>query len=70
MFTDEQIAFMISLGLDLDFNNLKNDDEESWSSISEVLEDRLCYADCFKADGEPTSIGIMCEEILDLIVDM
>lgn len=65
MFTEQEIEFMKSLGLDCDFNNLSEDDD-CWVNIEDVVADRLQY-DGFDEKYEPTSTGLMCESILDKI---
>ena len=63
MFSEEQIFFMKSLGLELDFENLSDDD---WSSIEDVVADKLEVSG-FDENYNITPIGTMCESILDLL---
>ena len=65
MFTEQEIEFMKSLGLECDFNNLSEEDDY-WIDIEDTVVDRLQY-DGFDKDYKPTSIGLMCEAILDKI---
>ena len=59
MFTPEQIAFMKSIGLDLDFDN---PDDDSWVEIEDRVGDMLVYY------GEYNKVGsLMCESIFDKI---
>ena len=65
MFTEQEIEFMKSLGLECYFNNLSEEDDY-WIDIEDTVADRLQY-DGFDKDYKPTSIGLMCEAILDKI---
>ena len=65
MFTEQEIEFMKSLGLECDFNNLSEEDDY-WIDIEDTVADRLQY-DGFDKGYKPTSIGLMCEAILDKI---
>ncbi len=65
-FSKEQITYMRSLGLNLDFSNLSDDD---WITLEDVVADRLMYAG-FHVEGEEyiaNDEGLMCESILDLL---
>ncbi len=60
MFTAEEIAFMRSLGLDFDFDDLSDDE---WISIEEIIGDELTLKG-LDIDYNPNAIGLICEEIL------
>lgn len=60
-FNDKQIEFMKSLGLDLDFNNLSDDD---YCEIEDVVGDKYTWESVEHPD-RVTKIMIMCESILD-----
>ncbi len=47
-FSEEQITYMRSLGLNFDFTNLSSDD---WVNIEDTVADRLMYAG-FDGDDE------------------
>lgn len=61
MFSKKQMEFIQSLGLKLDFDNLSDDD---LVQIENVVADKL-QCSGFDINYEPTSIGKMCESILD-----
>lgn len=61
MFTGEQEKFMRSIGLDLDFEHLSDDD---YVRIEEVVGDKLVQSGLDET-YEPNAIGSMCESILD-----
>lgn len=63
MLTNNEKAFIASLGLKLDFDNLTDDD---WGEIEDIVADAL-QINGFDDDYNPTSIGVMCESILDKI---
>lgn len=63
MFSEKQKEFMKSLGLKLDFNNLSDDD---YVLIEEVVGDELVY-EGLDDNYDATTIGKMCESILDLL---
>ena len=63
MLTNNEKAFIASLGLKLDFDNLTDDD---WGEIEEIVADAL-QINGFDEDYNPTSLGVMCESILDKI---
>lgn len=63
LFEPEQIEYMRSLGLDLDFDNPTDDDI---IRIEEIVADRLMTCG-FDLEYEPTEEGKMCESILDRI---
>lgn len=65
MLTDEQIDFLKSLGLDLDYANLTEDSDE-WADIEERVGDELEYRG-LDDDYFPNEIGKMCESILDIV---
>ena len=60
MFTDSEIAFMQSIGLDFDFDHLSDDE---WEQLEDVVADRLAY-DGLDEEYNPTPIGKLCEDIL------
>ncbi len=61
MFDKKQRDFLISLGLNLDFDNLSDDDLEL---IEDTVADKLAISG-FDIDYKPTEIGLVCESILD-----
>lgn len=61
MFNKKQKEFILSLGLKLDFNNLTDDD---LVLVEDVVADKLQQSG-FDANYESTSIGKICESILD-----
>ena len=61
MFSKNQKEFIQSLGLKLDFDNLSDDD---LFQIENTVADELQRLG-FDINYEPTSIGKMCESILD-----
>lgn len=61
MFNQKQKEFLKSLGLNLDFDNLSDDD---LVLIEDTVADKLQRSG-FSANNEPTSSGKMCESILD-----
>ncbi len=63
MFSEEQKKFMKTLGLNFDFDNLSKDDD-AWFEIEEKVADKLEY-EGLDINYNPTSIGLMCEAILD-----
>lgn len=62
MFTEQEIDFMKSLGLDCDFNNLSEDDDY-WADIEEAVANALV----FDENDSPLPITLVCEAILDKI---
>lgn len=62
MFTEQEIEFMKSLGLDCDFNNLSKDDDY-WIDIEDTVADALE----FDTNDNPLPITLVCEAILDKI---
>lgn len=65
MLTKEEIKFLKSLGLNLDYGNLTEDSDE-WADIEERVGDELVERG-LDHDYEPNEIGRMCEAILDKI---
>lgn len=63
MFNQEQIKYMIKIGLNLNFDNLSDDDI---IKIDDVVGDRLMMVG-FDENYEPNWDGRMCESILDVI---
>lgn len=61
MFTKEQIAFMRSIGLKLDFSNLSSED---YVQIEETVGD-VYTAEVQEHEKEVTSNILLCEAILD-----
>ncbi len=62
MFTKEEIKYMKSLGMNLDFHKpLLNEDYER---IEDIVSHQLQVYD-FDKNYNPTTIGILCENILD-----
>lgn len=62
-FTDEQIAFIKEIGIDVDFDNLSDADLDA---IEEAVTDEYQIRGLDK-DYEPTETGLMCESILDIM---
>lgn len=62
-FTDEQIAFIKEIGIDVDFDNLSDADLDA---IEEAVTDEYQIRGLGK-DYEPTETGLMCESILDIM---
>ncbi len=60
-FSEEQIVYMKSLGLNFNFDRLTSDE---WVAIEETVGDRLCQSG-FDKDYNINSDGVMCESILD-----
>ena len=65
MLTDEQTAFLKSIGMELDFATLTEDSDE-WADIEERVGDELAYRG-LNSDYYPNEIGKICESILDVI---
>lgn len=65
MFNAKEIALMKSIGLDIDFNNLSEDDDY-WVEIEEKVGEYLTLQ-CLGDDYTPNESGIICETILDKI---
>ena len=63
MFTKEEIAFMRSLGLNFNFNELSDDE---WIQIEETIGDKLSLSG-LDENYNPNSIGKICESILGKI---
>lgn len=61
MFTEKQIDFIRSLGLEVDFNNLSDD---SLIQIEESVANELQQSG-FDVGDNITDVGKMCESILD-----
>ena len=61
MFNEKQRKFIQSLGLKLDFDNLTDDD---FVNIEDAVAEKLQQS-CFNAAYDTTSVGKMCESILD-----
>lgn len=61
MFTKEQIAFMRSIGLELDFSRLSSDD---YVQIEETVGD-VYTAEAQEHEKEATANMLLCEAILD-----
>lgn len=66
MFSEKQITFMKSLGLEVDFNNLTDDD---LAQIEEIVSDELQMSG-FDISDNITDVGKMCESILDDLAEM
>ncbi len=63
MFNENQISFMKSIGIDIDFTQLSDADMI-------LIEDKVAYeleTKGFDKNYEPTETAIMCESILDLL---
>jgi len=63
MFSEQQKEFMKTLGLNFDFDNLSENDD-AWVEIEEKVANKLEY-EGLDINYNPTSIGLMCEAILD-----
>lgn len=63
MFSEKQIAFMRSIGLDLDFSNLADDD---YVRIEDVV-GGIYTAEVQEYKQGATEVTIMCESILDTL---
>lgn len=64
-FSEQQIAFMKEIGIDVDFDKLTDEDMV-------IIEDKVANeleTKGFDEDYEPTEIGKMCESILDILND-
>lgn len=61
MFDKKQIAFMQSIGLNLDFDHLKEDD---YNKIEDAVSEKLQISG-FDKEYKVTETGKMCEAILD-----
>lgn len=61
MFNEKQRKFIQSLGLKLDFDNLTDDD---LVKIEDAVAEKLQQS-AFNAAYDTTSVGKMCESILD-----
>jgi len=68
MFTDEEITYMKSLGLNYDFNNLSKDDVV-WKKIVDIVGDREVYCYNTESDDEeiPMPEGRISTEIVTKI---
>lgn len=66
MFTEKQIAFIQSLGLKVDFNNLSDD---NIIQIEESVANELQQSG-FDVSDNITDVGKMCESILDELAEM
>lgn len=64
-FTDEEIEFMKSSGLNFDFNNLS---EDEWIAIEDRVGDELTLKG-LDLDYYPNKTGKMCYRILDKLND-
>ena len=64
-FSEQQIAFMKEIGIDVDFDKLTDEDMV-------LIEDKVASeleTKGFDEDYEPTETGRMCESILDILND-
>ncbi len=61
LFTNEQIQYMRSIGLNYDFDNLTADE---WINIEDVIGDKLTL-ECLDENYKPNEEGMMCYSILD-----
>lgn len=66
MFTEKQVAFIQSLGLEVDFNNLSDD---NLIQIEESVANELQRSG-FDISDNITDVGEMCESILDTLAEM
>lgn len=64
LFSDEQIAFIKKLNLDIDIEKQLSDDEII--SLTDIIGDELIYNGLDK-DYYPNEKGKMCESILDIL---
>lgn len=63
MFNEKQKEFIRSLGFDVDFDNLSDNE---CVDIEEAVADKLMYAG-FEADYEINSLGRMCMDIIHIM---
>lgn len=63
MFSENQIAFMRSIGLDLDFSNLADDD---YVRIEDVV-GGIYTSEVQEYRQDATEVTLMCESILDTL---
>lgn len=63
MFTDKEISYMLSLGLDVDFNDCS---EHTLNEIMDVLGDRLVLYG-FDENYSYTPEGVICDPIITKI---
>lgn len=61
MFSKKQVEFMKSIGIDIDYENISDNDMEK---IEDVISQTLQESG-FDKDYNITEIGKMCESILD-----
>ena len=66
MFNENQIIFLKSLGFEVDFNNLTDD---NLAQIEEIVSDELQRSG-FDISDNITDVGKMCESILDDLAEM
>ena len=66
MFNEKQINFIKSLGLEVDFNNLTDD---NLAKIEEAVADEIQQSG-FDINDNITDAGEMCESILDDLAEM
>lgn len=59
--TNKEIEFLMSLGLNLNFEKLSDED---FVDIEELVGEKL-QTSGFDKDYKPTPIGMICESILD-----
>ncbi len=65
MFTDKEIKFMKSIGLNCDFNNL-SEENDYWAEIEDAVGDALVLTG-LDENYYPNEIGWICEGIIDKI---
>lgn len=63
-FTEQEIALMRKIGLDMDFEHSETFTDDEWIHISDVVEDRYVL---YELDENyfPTPDGVICEDILE-----
>lgn len=69
IFTEKQIEFMRSIGLEYDFENLQTLSNDVYDDIYNKVVDRYEYSG-LDLNYEPTKTGKICEEIIDILSDM
>lgn len=63
MLTKQEIEFLKSLGLKLDYDNIENWDME-WAEVEDRVGDELVMRG-LDENYNPNRIGVICEAILD-----
>ena len=63
LFTEQEIALMRKIGLNLDFEHPEDFSDDEWIEIEDVVGERL---ELYELDENyyPTPDGVICEDIL------